>query len=481
MKGEIATLQNSIKDAPNILLIIMDAARADHLSCYGYCRKTTPNIDELANEGILFKNAFSAGAWTPPAVASLFTGKYPSEHGVMGYPEDVISGKGIFGENLYLSRQNVTLAEILSAVGYKTLGLSHTPHVSRIRGFSRGFKHFIEYYNKSLLSFNSDSLYCLAYNLIFGTDCRAVLVNRIIKKWLHKNSKHRFFIYAHYCNPHAPYNPPWLWKRKFKVNTKNLSLRIKKLKDSKCNLGNYYMAKKINLSEKEFGVWKSWYDAEISYLDYRIGELIDFLRKLDVYDNTVVIITADHGECFGEHGLAYHGYGLYDELIHIPLIINAPNLIDKKRKISNLVSIIDILPTILDLCNIETNIKISGGNLFHGREYIIAEKGKFKRLVRLFRKINPNFDPNIYIESKKCIRTERFKYILSSKEELYDLKKDPHETQNIIAEKSVIAKKMKDMLMRWEKSIKKPKFEWLQEEKNKIKGKVRKLRKIGKI
>ena len=441
----------------NFILIIIDSARADHFSCYGYSKKTTPYIDELSEEAMVFESAFSTSCWTPPSCASILTGKYPSQHGVLGYSKNLITGKGKFGENLYLSKNNTTIPEILRKNGYKTLGLSHSPHVSKKRGFDKGFDVFIEYYTKPLLSANITYLQSFFYNLILGSDSRAFLVNNIVKKWLNKNHKYPFFIFINYCNTHVPYNPPFPYRKK----RGNKKLR----KFSK--IIYHCLTKKIKLDKNDLEVLKSWYDEELRYLDYRINELIKYLKKLDLYDNTVIIITSDHGECFGEHGLVFHGYGLYDELIRVPLIINCPSIIKKGRKIRKLVSLVDIFPTILDVCELNTNLlkNLPGKSLlkkYEKHEYIIAERGKFEYFYKIFKKAAPDFDPTPYIVSMKCLRTLRYKYIArsSGKEELYDLKKDKNENINLVKKLPGIREKMVLMLKKWENSIERPKFEW---------------------
>ena len=157
---------------PNILLIVMDAVRADHLSCYGYKRPTTPFLEELAANGVVFDRAFAAAPWTPPSHASLFTGTYRSRHGV-----DV-------NENLNLSEDNVTLAQILASKDYRTFAILPDAHLQRQRGFHRGFHDFIEMFRLPYFKLDFAYLESSARNLLLGRDKRSYLVNKLVKRWL---------------------------------------------------------------------------------------------------------------------------------------------------------------------------------------------------------------------------------------------------------------------------------------------------------
>ena len=198
----------------------------------------------------------------------------------------------------------------------------------------------------------------------------------------------------------------------------------------------HYMAKEFKVSEEEWEIVKSWYDEAILYLDYSIGELTHFLQREGISENTLLVLTSDHGENFGEHGLASHQFCLYDSLIHVPLILVYPDVIPQGRRISSLVSHTDIFPTILDLLNIECDVQgIQGKSLvpFGERtvhDFICAECGESVR-SRLEPGLRSKLEP--YDKGSKCLRTEEYKYIISAdqKEELYDIKENPSEKVNI--------------------------------------------------
>jgi len=443
-------------NVPNVVLVVMDAVRADHLSCYGYRRKTSPNIDCLAKKGVLFERAFSTAEWSYPSHASIFTGKYPSHHSTLG-------------KDIFLHKENTTIAEILSWNGYQTIGLSSNELLSPINGFNKGFQKYFVFdippKIRSVFGSIKQSPKDFARTFIYGGDGYTYRNIEKIKGFL-KNCRREepFFLFTNLYNCHAPYNPPRPFKEHFcgsldrppfytmefifhmifgHPGGKIPGFNVQKLNLIASEGGQYsFMAKEFQMSEKEWEVIKSWYDGEILYLDYRIGELIDFLQDREILENTLLIITSDHGENFGEHGLASHQFCLYDTLIHVPLIMVYPDVIPRGRKISSLVSHIDIFPTILNLLNIKGyRHDIQGKSLFPFKDrkihdFVCAECGESvtSRLVGTWKKYGHKLKP--YDKGSKCLRTEDYKYILSAdqNEELYDIQKDPLEKVNIANE-----------------------------------------------
>jgi len=466
MKGE-----KNLKPRPNVILIVMDTVRADHLSSYGYYRKTTPNIDKMARRGVLYENAFTAAPWTPPSHASIFTGKYPSHHKTIG-------------KDVRFKKENTSLAEILSRNGYQSIGVTCCQLLGLESGFEEGFDEFIELKPSSLLSFKLDKLYYKdsIRNLIYGPDKGTYQATEFIKNFLKRNytKKRPFFLFVNYFNSHTPYDPPRPFKKRFyggfdesrfhikeillnkvrrtaeKISDHNLDIR--RLRWIASGGGGFaFAAKKTSVSEKEWEVVKSWYDGEVAYLDYHIGNLVDFLYEKDIFDDTFFIITSDHGENFGEHGLAVHPLCVYDSLLRVPLIMSNPDLTPKGKTISNLVSTVDIFPTIMDLLDIKFDEKINGKSLypFEDREihdFICAEYGglhtrgfrglKSWKIASKIKDILGEIDKGC-----KCIRTLTYKYILSlQKEELYNIRDDPFEQEDISRKSPEIVDSLKRQL-----------------------------------
>jgi len=470
-----------VAQRPNVILIVMDTVRADHLSCYGYSRETTPCIDKIAEKGIIFENAFSAGIWSPPSHASIFTGKYPSYHGTLG-------------RNVCLNKENTTLAEIFRRSNYKTIGITNCRLLWPGSGFERGFERFVLPSRTSFRSVKSKTedlgfIFSsfvqgprnFTRTLVNGPDSYTSYTNEIIKDFLGRHGlSSPFFLFVNYFNCHAPYDPPRPFKGRFLDNfhepslffsefllekifgstgerIKNSNLDIKKLHylaSGSCKGRFSFMAKELEISKKEWEVIRSWYDGEIAYLDHCIGDIINYLHDTGLYDHTLIVITADHGESLGEHGLAGHHFGLYDSLLHIPLVVSYPMLTSGAERITEIVSSIDILPTILSACNINVNVDIQGESLWPLEEqrfhkFVCAECGEsvtkiqtnhFKRVFSRFSQRLEGIDVGY-----KSIRDDIFKYIISAKgeEQLFDVSNDPSERENIIDEFPNKAKNLK--------------------------------------
>lgn len=422
------------KPKPNVFFVVMDDVRHDHLSCYGYPRKTTPNIDKIAEEGVLFENAFSTSPWSPPSHASMFTGLYPSGHGVLG-------------ENLYLGKEIPTIPEIFSSRGYQTLGISRNIFVSPQLGFHCGFDKFVDELPIEL------RLKRFWDWIIFGleTDTRALMYRWIyhaiifqeIKKWISLSRKKNkpFFIFINYLDAHLPHQPPQPFRERF-GKVCNHQIDLKKIEDCfNKRFGHPYNAKEVRMTKVEWDFVKSRYDAEIAYIDFFLGKVFDHLKKYELFNNTFILVTSDHGENFGDHQLAGHSFCLYDTLLHIPLIINYPKYTSLRKRISSIVSTVDIFPTLKGILNIKRKDDIDGKNLIPFEErlyhkYILAEYGPPINTIKSMRRLCPNSNSAIYNKSLKCIRSDNFKYIIASngKEELYNLEKDPGESKNIINE-----------------------------------------------
>jgi len=452
-----------MENTPNIILIGMDTVRADHLSCYGYHRKTTPNIDTIARNGILYENAFTAAPWTPPSHASMFTGKYPSHHRVLG-------------KNVRLDKGNIPLAQILSHRGYMTISVTGCGLLGLGSGFERGFQELYETELPSSSSFwrgpELEKLRLKDYirTQIYGQDRGSCQATEVIKRSIKKceRIKKPFFIFVNYFNCHSPYDPPRPFKKRFcsgfsqsRFYTKEFLLNrilnrtsekisgrdldVQKLRWIASGEGGlFFTLKELSVSQEEWEVVKSWYDGEIAYLDHQIGNLFDFLCNRNLFDNTLLIITSDHGENFGEHGLALHPLCLYDSLLHVPLIVSYPDVTSKGIRISNLVSTVDIFPTVMDISNAKFESKIDGKSLYPFRnrkihDFICAEYGGlFMRGLGGWKGKRPVGFNNKLKEidmGRKCVRTSDYKYILTNgKEELYDIRNDPCECVNIVSD-----------------------------------------------
>jgi len=297
---------------PNIILISIDTLRQDHVGIYGYKRNTTPTIDKIAKEGIFFENAFSSASWTLPAHMSMFTGLPPSVHSV-----EKKTNK--------LSKNIQTLTQLIKSKGYKTAAIVTLPFVSAKYGFARGFDKFTE---------------------IFKKKSRIVSDNAL--SWLKTNKDKQFFLFLHFCDVHWPYLPPAKFAEEFGIDTKNSKWRewgrlvsLRKFSDPEIPMSKKMRKNVIGL-----------YDGEILNVDDKISRIINYLKKENIYENTILIITSDHGEEFKEHNSFGHGHSLYSEVINVPLIIRFPKKIKSNIKTKDPVIISDIPLTLLNMLDI---------------------------------------------------------------------------------------------------------------------------------
>jgi len=437
----------------NVLLIVLDAVRADHLSCYGYGRRTTPGLEQLCPEVVTFSRAFSASAWTPSAHASLFTGLYPSHHKVVA--------------NLNLEESVPTLAEGLQREGYHTYGVSGPFHISSQRGFARGFEQYFEYYNLPRLRL--PGLGTKGYELsaeFFGYALRRSLANYDasllaklkIQRYLSRLPKERpFFVFVNLSSAHSPYHKvPRPFAGKFVSPEMLAGVDSAKVRSLARRAGYQYMAGKLPVSAEEWEVVQGWYDEQILYLDWIIEDLMRFLQRCGFYDDTLVIITADHGEQFGEHGLAYHQFSLYDSLLHIPLVVKLPAGSDWPElagtEVERLVSLVDIAPTVYDVLGVAAPHQMDGQSLFSEPEQqraVFAEYDPSANVEMVTKHIAEGDElSGKFSRALQAVRTPTYKYILASdgSAEMYDVGQDPQETHNIAAAQPQIAAELRAMI-----------------------------------
>lgn len=318
--------------APNVLLVIIDTLRADHLSCYGYKRPTSPNIDRLARQGVLFEQAIAASSWTLPSHATMMTGTYPHVH-------HTVTAKS------QLPRSLPTLASTLRKDGYRTAAFSaNTYFFDERHGFGRGFIRFGGYFLSATDALERvhfvaaiDSFlvrHRWTQNLL-GRQTAAD-INRAALNWV--DSSHRpFFLTLNYLDVHDPYVPPQPWRHRF-------SRRLDP--GGRINIAERLLPK---LTPAELQDEVDAYDGGIAYADDQLGLLLKALAGRGRLDNTLVVLVSDHGEAFGVHGLIDHANALYYPLIHVPLIFRWPGHVPKGVRISRPISTKDIGATILAL------------------------------------------------------------------------------------------------------------------------------------
>ena len=336
----------------NVILLLIDTLRADHMGCYGYYRETTPEIDKFAKESVIFKNMIAQCSWTRPSTTSILSGLYLKNHGV-------------YAINQTLSEDVLILPEILQDNGYHTYAFISNGIVSEHAGFNQGYDHFNDRLFARLMKERREqnNLSADPNGAVFYINSKNL--NEEVFEFVRENVTSRFnnFIYIHYMDPHGPYNPE---VKHFSADNKiQLGNDTRRLLGPK-NVSQAFLEEKTEKERQQiFQEMINSYDDEILINDDSVGELFEFLKSQGMYDNSIIIILADHGEEFYEHGGFAHGRTLYEEQLKVPLIIKVPNI--GHKVIDEQVNHIDVVPTVLDLLGIDSGVEFDGVNVLDGK------------------------------------------------------------------------------------------------------------------
>jgi len=435
---------------PHIMVIIIDALRFDRLTCNGYDKPTTPNIDKIANRGVVFENAFSSTNVTDASLTTIFTGLHPHNHGIVSH------GMRIDSQLINVVQKTSYISEVLKKYRYKTIALDWLD-----RWHKKGFDYYSGFTSKRKFLLKIPAVRSLLRLSRLKIDRAETLADMAISL-IRRYSSQPMFLFIHFWDTHASYYAPKGYIHYFRKMGYNCRLTLSDLMEEfedkqakkriKARVGGSY-----NINEV-----LARYDASIAYVDSQIGRIYQILEDEGLLDETLLFITSDHGESLLEHGIYFDHHGLYDVSIHVPLIIMGRNIPAKKR-IDDFVQHIDILPTILDLVDYKGKYaQYDGVSLINGifqendlpRRYIIAVEG--------------------YMQNKIAIRTKEFKYIYSPStqaatcrscrkihggiEELYNLMHDPLENKNLLEEdKNIIPESLKNLAKKiYTKAFKQP-------------------------
>jgi arylsulfatase A-like enzyme len=391
----------------NVILIVVDTLRADRLSAFGYARPTSPNLAEFARHAVRFDAARSQAACTFPSVNSILTSRWPAAflgqpNGALGIPPEVPS-----------------LAEILQARGFHTVAVSASAVVrkspSRFNpggGFARGFD-------------------------VFHEDCvwqPASCVDAAAAGHLRQGGK-PLFLYLHYIDPHGPYQPPPTWRRRFATGNPETPQKEWVRKGNPNPIGDWLYKGKTNpgFTPQDLQHLKDLYDEEIGFVDSQLGALFGRLRQTGLLKSSLVILAADHGEEFLEHGDVKHCRNLFDTSLHVPLVVRVPAT--PPRVVASPVQNLDLMPTVLDYLG----IRVTGS--FAGRSLRAEIEGRAA----------PEIQYAIQ-GSQRSAADGRYKLIedlASGKQTLYDLKADPGETKDVLAAERRAYAPLRDALAKW--------------------------------
>ena len=388
-----------VPDNLKMILISLDTLRADHLSCYGYSRLSSPNMDELARDSVLFENTYAQSSWTLPSHMSMLFSLNSASHQVYFYNQKVNSSVP-------------SLASFLKKAGFITYAFTGGGYVSSVYGFSKGFDWYDEPVRGRMAPLGINE----AENLFAYTS-----------DWLKKNKDKAFFLFLHTFQIHGPYACPQPWN-KMHVKENAPWDKISLMKFLEKNGEDYLFTRE----EKRNII--ALYDGEISYTDATlIKPIVSLLKELNIYDNTLLIITSDHGEEFQDHGGWLHGKTLYNEMLRVPLLIKFPNSENKGSIIKHNSRLIDIMPTVLDVAGIKYN-----KNHLDGKSLLTLISGKEKEervfISDLAHKTIPIPCPALIATNKNQLKL----IITKSKEgiryiETYYLTRDPREKHNIMS------------------------------------------------
>ena len=371
---------SSLQHPRQIILISIDTCRADYLGCYGYPYQTTPNIDLLAEESILFSNVISPIPITLPAHSSMLTGAIPPYHGVRN---------NVFFK---LDEDNLTLPEILKREGFTNAAFVGSFVLDSQFGLRQGF----DVYNDRFQQIHST---------VSGNERRGEETTGFAIEWLKKNKDEKFFLFLHYYDPHDDYRPPEPFASRFANNL---------------------------------------YAGEIAYTDYCIGQFLNKLKNLKIYESAFIIIAGDHGEMLGEHGEDTHTFFVYQPAIKVPLIFKLPGKTTSKR-IDTTVGLVDIVPTICSFLNVPKPLHIQGQDLspcFYKRDFSIDERFIYSESL-----VPTSFNAS----SLRAVTTDNWKYIQAPRPELYDLVNDPNENNNLFEnypkQADILKEKLRQILL----------------------------------
>jgi arylsulfatase len=378
----------SVGVRPNIILLVVDTLRADHLGCYGYVRNTSGNVDKFASEAVLFENAFSQAAVTCPSTSSILSGFLPHETKVMN-------------NTTVLPTEVNTIAEVLQATGYHTYAVVSNWVLQKKYKFDQGFDIYDDHMTNNELNRE------IPERIAEHTTSRAM---EILKQHVNGN----FFLYLHYQDPHGPYIPMPPYDKMFTNHGKEPRPMKISGKDRPRNIaskGHIPPYQKLG-DNTDYHYYVSQYDGEIAYFDEYFGRLIEGLRELGFYDNSLIILTADHGEAMGESNRFFgHGHSLSHDQIHVPLIVKHPDLAPGRKK--ECVQLLDVAPTIMKSAGIAPGIEYRGRSLLdqYSRPEVVCSEWSDKGTA-------------IIVDGLKLI-------MYGSEVMLFDILKDPMEQNDL--------------------------------------------------
>ncbi len=419
-RSAVGSLPAAAAGAPSVVLVVLDTVRADHLGMYDYERPTTPFMDSLAADGIVFDRALATSPWTLPSHTAMFTGRFQFETNASWL--------------VPLNDEHPTLAEAFAARGYLTAGfIGNKVYCARDYGLARGFQHYEDYHLKPAVFVASTAIgrRTLQVDHASRQSARFNDGGRVVDgfvEWLGAAEERPVFAFLNLVDAHALYRPPAPYDRAFG--------------EPQDILDDWYT--RSDWDDEQMQVFRDAYDGCLLYLDDLVKRIVDALRERGALENTVLVITSDHGEHFGEHGLTDHGNSLYDPLLHIPLVLHFPAGIDQPRRVPRPVSLRDLPATICDLTGLDI-ADFPGHSLRPLWQDPATAELDTPLLGELGQGINkPRHLPHAS-GALQCLYEGSLHLILDAKDipHLYDLSRDPGELHDLAEERPDDVRRMR--------------------------------------
>lgn len=423
-----APVQRRTQDSPTVIFIVADALRADHVSAYGYTPTTTPNLDAwVATPGARFTHATSPAPWTYPASAAMMTGCSPTR----------LTANW---DNHTLPTDVTTLAEYLHLSGYYTAGFVAAPFIRGAQGFKRGFDIYDDW---------------VANNHKTSTSGGAAIINERAFNWF-QNVGNRvtqpLFLFLYYFDPHSWYYPPAPYDTLYDPDYTG-DLTPATYRD-----GQDAMSGAAIPTGRDLQHLLALYDGETNFWDYHIGQMFTFLQQQGLLDNALLVVTADHGELFGEHGMWVHGNCLYEEALRIPLLLRYSGIVPAGKVVDTPAQNMDIMPTILDFLDIPFLPEIQGVSLAPALEAQTASGILSQRPI--YSELDGVTDPTHWAYriaphvALRCVERSGWKFIhhvgAAFADELYDLNaQSPYEVDNVICQHITLSHELRSLIQEW--------------------------------
>lgn len=417
-EGNLSPVPNRDNAPRYVFLIVIDSLRADSVSSYNPQSDLTPNILEFAGHSLLYENVYAASSWTLPSMASMMTGMPPAVHQANRYHQR-------------MTRQLPTLADYMKDNGYYTAAIGINPNLTKMTGVDPGFiyydfypklstgrsfgskirKHLFKYIpDEKLIDVSIDGIQ-LDFNSFIDTAAMTDLSIRFVQS----NRDKPVFLWMHYFDPHVPYAPPPEWVKPKDGNMKpdpEIGYNFDRPDDIMS--GGMYPTPDQRRWIREL------YDGEVRYVDHHLGRFFKALKQMGIYDQSLIVVTSDHGEEFWEHGSYYHGHTLYNELLRVPLMIK-PTGKNNPERISRSAGLRHLMPTLLDYCG----IRLEKQKVYYPSLRVNAQNSPERPLIGSAVRYNQNRQA-VYLNGYKFINSPQ-----SGEQELYDLEDDPGETRSL--------------------------------------------------